>query len=142
MDAGIRDNYGGKIMMEFLFTMNDWIQKNTSGVVILQVRDTKKILKDEYYRKVSLKKKFSMPFGNMYDNFANTQDYDQDAMIKMGVKGFKFPVDLISFNLRETQSERISLSWHLTSQEKLKIKNAINSKANQHSLEQLKKILN
>jgi hypothetical protein len=137
MDAGLRDNYGGKVMMEFLFVMEDWIRENTSGVVILQIRDTKKILEGEVFRKVSLVDKFTIPFGNMYKNFPRTQDFDQDELIKIGVQGLDFPVDLVSFNLREAQKDRISLSWHLTSQEKIKIIRAFNSKGNQHAFKQL-----
>ena len=44
MDAGLRDNYGGKITMDYLHSMQDWIKENTSGVILLQIRDTKKYL--------------------------------------------------------------------------------------------------
>lgn len=142
MDAGIRDNYGGKVTMEFLYMMKDWIRENTSGVVIIQIRDTKKILDNEIYRPVSLIDKLTLPFGNMYKNFPRTQDFDQEQLFTIGSQQFTFPVDLVSFNLREDKNERISLSWHLTSQEKLKIENAFDSKSNQHALTQLKRLLN
>ncbi len=142
MDAGIRDNYGGKITMEFLDSMKDWIRKNTSGVIIVQIRDTKKILDNETYRQVSLIDKLSLPFGNMYKNFPRTQDFDQEQLFAIGSQQFTFPVDLVSFNLREDKNERISLSWHLTSQEKLKIENAFYSTSNQYALAQLKRLLN
>jgi len=141
MDAGIRDNYGGKIMLEYLFEMQDWIKENTSGVVVVQVRDTKKILTGEELLQVSLFDKLTLPFGNMYANFTNTQDFDQDEMMKIGFKGFPFSIDLVAFNLREAKKDRISLSWHLTSQEKLKIARAWKSKGNQAAMLQLQKLL-
>ena len=141
MDAGIRDNYGGKAMMEFLHVMQDWINENTSGVIVLQIRDTKKILNNEAYRQVSMIDKIMLPFGNMYSNFPRTQDFDQEELMKIGVQQFRFPVDLISFNLRENKKDRISLSWHLTLQEKIKIDNAFDSKLNQASYKQLKRLL-
>src|SRR5690606_25586486 len=94
MDAGIRDNYGGKITMEFLDSMKDWIRKNTSGVIIVQIRDTKKILDNEIYHQVSLIDKLSLPFGNMYKNFPRTQDFDQEQLFAIGSQQFTFPVDL------------------------------------------------
>lgn len=142
MDAGIRDNYGGKTMMEFLHVMKEWILENTSGVIILQIRDTKKILNNETYRPVSMIDKLTLPFGNIYKNFPRTQDFDQEQMMKIGVQQFQFPVDLVSFNLRESQKDRISLSWHLTSQEKLKIEQAYDSKLNQNAVRQMKRLLN
>lgn len=141
MDAGIRDNYGGKVMMEYLYEMQDWIEENTSGVVILQVRDTKKILTGDQLYQISLFDKFTLPFGNMYGNFTRTQDFDQDELMKIGFESFSFPVDLVSFNLREAKKDRISLSWHLTSQEKIKIAEAFKSKGNQEAMAELKRLL-
>lgn len=142
MDAGIRDNYGGKVTINYLTVLNDWIKKNTSGVIILQIRDTKKILNNELYHPVSFIDKLTMPFGNVYKNFPKTQDYDQEQLFKVGTQQFTFPVDLIVFNLRENKSDRISLSWHLTSQEKLKIDTAFHSSLNQNALLQMKRLLN
>ena len=141
MDAGIRDNYGAKTMMEYLFSMKDWIKENTSGVIVLQIRDTKKVLDDETYRQISFIDKITLPFGNMYKNFPRVQDYNQDELMNLGANSLGFPIDLISFNLREKQGDRISLSWHLTKQEKKRINNAFKSKKNQHALAQLKRIL-
>jgi hypothetical protein len=47
----------------------------------------------------------------------------------------------VAFNLREAKKDRISLSWHLTSQEKLKIARAWKSKGNQAAMLQLQKLL-
>lgn len=139
MDAGIRDNYGGKITMELLYKLQNWIKENTSGVIVIQIRDTKKILDNTTYRKVSLINKLTMPFGNMYSNFPRTQDFNQEQLFKIGIKELPFPVDVVSFNLREKINDQISLSWHLSKQEKNKIDNAFYSELNQQSLSFLKK---
>ena len=142
MDAGLRDNYGGKTMMEFLFTMKDWIKENTSGVIVVQIRDTKKVLDNESYSQISFIDKLTLPFGNMYKNFPRVQDFDQEELIKLSTQAINFPLDLISFNLREKSKDRISLSWHLTQSEKNKIEQAFKSVRNQESLKKLKLILN
>jgi len=141
MDAGIRDNYGSKITLDYMFTLRKWIEQNTSGVIIVEIRDTKRILNEEAYDHISLTDKLTLPFGNMYNNFPRTQDFDQEQMMKIATAGFKFPVDIVTFNLRENKSDRISLSWHLTQQEKNKIKNAFFSEANQNSLKRLEQLL-
>lgn len=141
MDAGIRDNYGGKITMEVLYHLQDWVKENTSGVIIVQIRDTKKVLDNTTYRQVSLIDKLTLPFGNMYSNFPKTQDFDQDQLFKIGAQEFSFPLDIITFNLREKVNDQISLSWHLSTQEKSKIQQAFYSPLNQLSFEQLKKIM-
>ena len=142
MDAGLRDNYGTKAMLEFLAVTKKWIEENTSGLIILQIRDTKKLLNKETYHQVSLIDKITLPFGNMYKNFTKTQDFDQEQLLQNGINGYKFPVDVVAFNLRENKTDRISLSWHLTKNEKQKIERAFKSSGNQLSLQKLKNLLN
>jgi predicted patatin/cPLA2 family phospholipase len=142
MDAGIRDNYGGKTTMQYLSSLKDWIKENTSGVVVIQIRDVKKVMNDESYKNVSFLDKITLPFGNMYKNFPKVQDFNQDELISISKNGLGFPIDIISFNLLESRKERISLSWHLTSEEKKKIHDATESKLNRAALNELQKILN
>lgn len=137
MDAGIRDNYGGKTMMQFLDVMQDWINENTSGVVVLQVRDVKKVFENETYHQVSFLDKLTLPFGNMYKNFPRVQDYNQDELIRLGIKSMDFPVDIVSFNLLEKKNDYVSLSWHLTTHEKNKIYHSFYSSGNQEALRRL-----
>ncbi len=141
MDAGIRDNYGGKAAHEFIKVMADWIQENTSGVVIVQIRDTKKIMNDDQIRQLSFSDKLTMPFGNIYKNFPRVQDYNQEELYESLLDEAHFPIDVICFNLRENWSDRISLSWHLTKEERLKVENALGSPENQRSLKHLQKLL-
>ena len=142
MDAGLRDNYGIKTALNYLYANQEWIKENTSGVILLSIRDTKKLLKNEYYHHISLTDKLTLPFGNMYNNFPRTQDFDQEQYLKMALTSFSVPVNLVTFNLRENQKDKISLSWHLTQQEKNKIKNALNSRRNQKALKKLQGLLN
>lgn len=141
MDAGIRDNYGTKTTLAILQRVNKWIEENTSGVVIIRIRDTKKILDDESYNQVGFIEKITLPFNNVYKNFPRVQDFNQDELMA----GFKsknsYPIDIIEFNLREKKLDRISLSWHLTTQEKNKIDQAIKSKNNLQELAKLKELL-
>jgi hypothetical protein len=141
MDAGIRDNQGTKVTLEYLKALEDWIKENTSGVVIIQVRDTKRTIADERYKQTSFTDKFTLPFGNIVKNMIHVQDFDQEEMIKVGTESLDFPIEFLSFNLLEYKHERISLSWHLTKQEKQKIEKAFNSEHNQGSLGRLKELL-
>jgi hypothetical protein len=141
MDAGLRDNYGGKITLEMLNKMSFWIRKNTSGVIILQIRDTKKMLRGDIVRNVSLIDKFTLPFGNMYGNFPKTQDFDQEEMMRIAVTRLGFKVNFVTFNLLEEQKKRISLSWHLTSQEKARVNKAFYSRGNKFALFELNRLL-
>ena len=141
MDAGLRDNYGGKLTMEIMYSMRKWIKNNTSGVIVLQIRDTKKLLRGDVVKNVSLINKFTMPFGNMYDNFPKTQDFDQETLMRYATHKIGFPVHFISFNLLEEQKKRISLTWHLTGQEKARVNKAFYSRGNKYALHQLERLM-
>jgi hypothetical protein len=137
MDAGIRDNYGTKTTMLFLHTFKDWIKANTSGVIIVEIRDTRKFYEDEVFQDVSFLDKLTLPFGNMYKNFPRVQSYNQEELEKLGMKALDFPLKTVVFNLMQQKDDRISLSWHLTSAEKLKIEQALTYSSNQSGFETL-----
>lgn len=141
MDAGIRDNYGGKITLEYLYELKDWIKENTSGVLIVQVRDKKKLLVDEKMTQVSIIDKLGLPAFVMMKNFTKTQDYDIDEMMKFALTSFDFPTDIVTFNLKEAVNTRISLSWHLTKNEKKIIKEALKSEYNQEEFTNFLKLI-
>jgi len=141
MDAGTRDNFGTKMTVEWLSALEDWISKETSGVVIVKIRDTKKVFNNDRTREFSFFNKFYEPFGNMFSNFPRTQDFDQDELLNAYGKRVPFPLKIVSFNLREERSERISLSWHLTKRERNMVRQAWQKRANAQSLEVLKGLL-
>lgn len=131
MDAGIRDNNGVKTTLEYIYELRDWIKENTSGVVIVQMRDQKKLLRNETVPGISLYGKLTVPFMAMSKNFTKTQDYDAEESMKFAFGDFDFPIDLLTFNLRIVEQTKISLSWHLTENEKKIIKYAIFNEDNQ-----------
>jgi hypothetical protein len=142
MDAGIRDNYGTKTTVAFIHALEDWIREHTSGVVLVKIRDSKKQLKGEEYRQVGMFDKLFLPFGNMYGNFPRVQDLNQDELLMNSKLYSDGLIHVVTFNLRESLDDKISLSWHLTRQEKTKILEAINSKENQEEIEILLNLLN
>lgn len=139
MDAGIRDNYGTKITMLYLQKLQGWISENTSGVIIIQVRDNKKTQHDEHREDISFFDKISLPFGNMYKNFPSVQDYNQEEMLNLS--NLPFDLDFVTFNLIEKNEDRVSLSWHLTMQERQKVINALNSETNKKQLSKLEQLI-
>lgn len=141
MDAGIRDNYGTKTTMEYLHAFKDWIQTNTSGVILVRIRDLKKNKTGLGPDRISMADKLLLPFGNMYGNFPYVQDFDQDELIALSVGELKFPFDIISFDLRESTQEKISLSWHLTANEKKTIRRAISRQYQQGKFDDVVKNL-
>lgn len=141
MDAGLRDNYGTKTTMLFLHSLEEWIAENTSGVIVVEIRDTRKVYEEEQFKDVSFFDKLTLPFGNTYHNFPRIQSYNQKELEQLGLKSLDFPVETVVFNLLEQKKERISLSWHLTQAEKLKIESALNHEANKDAVRSVKEAL-
>src|SRR5690554_3843901 len=141
MDAGIRDNYGSKITVRYLIALRKWLNENTSGVIVLKVRDTKKTLVGETYKNIGLFDRLLLPFGNMYGNFPRVQDFNQDELFSTAIRSMNYPIEVVTLNLRENYNDKISLSWHLTQKEKEKISNSVYSEENSMAIERLLKLL-
>lgn len=134
MDAGSRDNFGTKVTVQWLMALENWIVNNTSGVIILQIRDNRKIMYEETTRDISFLDKFSAPITNVISNFPRIQDYDQDQLWETVIPKYGVPLTCVSVNLRQVTQDKISLSWHLTQNEKNKIKRAIKFPANSFAI--------
>lgn len=141
LDAGMRDNFGALTTLRYLYTFKEWINQNTSGVVILTMRDKPKKNNIDATPLTSIIESFSSPIGSLYGNLFNVQDYALDEMYLYLDNNFDQPIDVIDFEL-ENHKNNISLSWHLTSKEKGNILNSMHSENNQNSLKKLTKLLN
>ena len=141
MDAGIRDNFGVKNSMKFLYTFRNWIATNTSGVIFIQIRDAAKKDKIEPNTPKTFIENISSPVSNVYKNLFITQDYDHDQMFQYTSEWFDSKVDVIDLALDNTKDNQLSLSWHLTESEKKKVYNSVNISDNKKSINRLKQLL-
>ena len=140
MDAGMRDNYGYRVTLAYLHTFRDWIAENTSGVVILQLRDTQRDL-DVRPIGNSLIGRIMDPVGSVYDNFVRVQDQDYDLMLHHAGGWAEFPLQVIDLELRHSRDEQISLSWHLTAVERKRVLRSIDLPNNQDSFRELMRVV-
>jgi len=138
MDAGIRDNYGMETTMKFLYTFRNWITSNTSGVVIIQIRDRHKEIPIEDNPPQTVMGDLSKPLGSFYGNTFNVQDFNQTQLLEYASSWFDGKIDVIDFQLRNEVPDNISLSWHLTNWEKQKVLKSIELPENQAAISKLK----
>jgi hypothetical protein len=141
MDAGLRDNFGGKSSIQWMIALNDWIEKNTSGVIVLQIRDTKRVMENERTRSLSFLDRFTAPASAPIANFPMTQDFDQEQLWELVRGKVAYPIEILDFNLRSEPSDRISLSWHLTRKEREFVRNAMKRQVNARKMAYLCKRL-
>lgn len=141
MDAGIRDNFGTKNSMKFLYTFRNWIETNTSGVIFLQIRDADKQAKVTDESGKSFLGGLSSPVSSVYKNLFLTQDYDHDQLFQYTSEWFDGKIDVIDLVLDNSDENKLSLSWHLTESEKKQVYNSIFRSDNQEGIERLKQLL-
>lgn len=140
MDAGIRDNYGIETVTRFISVFSDWINQNTSGVIIVSINSVNiEMLKNKPVNDNLIKRMFN-PIGNLYYNWTMIQQFNQNYLIE-GIKHqINGNLDFIEFNYTPgSKNERAaSMSFHLTKKEKQNIINAFGLKHNRDALERLK----
>lgn len=154
MDAGLSDNYGVSDAVRFIHTFHDWIDQNTSGVIIISIRDSDKNPEIEASRKSSIWNKLFNPIGSLYSNWDFMQDFTNDNVVELLASEMSTPVKFINFeyvpNLDmieeleisdKEEKGRASLSWHLTAKEKKNIEQSFFNKNNQSALTELLNLL-
>lgn len=142
MDAGIRDNQGTKTTLKFLNVFEDWIELNTSGVLIVRIRDLMRNSIRENASNFGIFDKLMLPLGNMLNNFLTLQDYEHDDQLSLVTQNYHVPVDVVSFDLRERRENEIALSFRLTNYEKRMVRSTLNAERNQKAFYNVLRILN
>jgi hypothetical protein len=141
MDAGIRDNYGQETAMRFIETFKDWIQENTSGVVILQIRDRMSDNWQQPFAGKSITDIIIKPATMLQSNWYKLQDFAQTDQFSYFSKDNPW-VQRVSFMYVPQQEEKsAALSFHLTGREKRDIIASFYNSFNQASLQQVVKAL-
>lgn len=132
MDAGIRDNYGISLAVKFIAEFRVWIEKNTSGVIIITTRDRPREL-NETKVNGSVYAKLSKPAANVVDNIFYTQDFENDQLLDNLISATNLKITNIDFCLPNDPKTKISLSWHLTQLEKLLVLGSLENEYNKKS---------
>jgi hypothetical protein len=131
MDAGLRDNYGPETALRFLQVFRDWIEENTSGVVMIQIRDRKEGGWEHPYTSEDISEIITKPFLLLQHNWYKMQEYNQNDMLSftMALMGERF--DKITFQyIPKKEDAGAALNFHLTKREMKNIYEALGSEEN------------
>jgi len=147
IDAGMSDNFGVSDAVRFLYVFRQWIAANTSGVILISIRDSQKERETRQLPPSSILGDLVSPLSNMLTNIANLQDIDNDNEVTYAREWFKGQVHTIDFQYFR-DSERLgkrkksaSLSWRLTTKERDHILEQVYSEYNKTSLAKLDSLL-
>jgi hypothetical protein len=137
MDAGLRDNFGQETTLRFIDNFKDWITENTSGVVILQLRDR---IKDNWQQPLetgSITDIVVKPATMLQQNWYKLQDYFQTDQFKYLKNDTSFKLNRLTFMYAPAKEEKTAaLNFHLTAAEKKDVIASFNTRYNQQMLQQ------
>ncbi len=131
MDAGLRDNFGPETTLRFVDVFKSWIKENTSGVVILQVRDRKAGTWEDSFEPGNVSELITKPFLLLQYNWYKMQEYSQDNLFSLSQQLMGSNFYKVTFQyLAKTADRKAALNFHLTQGEKLDILDALNDDVN------------
>tara|TARA_R110001592_G_scaffold363109_2_gene680436 strand:+ start:127357 stop:129573 length:2217 start_codon:yes stop_codon:yes gene_type:complete len=137
MDAGLRDNYGFTLTTDYIWAFRDWLKRNTDGVVIVQLRDLEKRATQLKDLDKSFLAKMSSPINSLYGNLFNVHNYSEDQLFKILSEAVDFPLDFYQLELFQSEENKVSLSFHLSSVEKKFIYEGISDPRNQTRIDSI-----
>lgn len=151
MDAGISDNFGMSDAVRFLYSFNEWVSENTSGVIFISIRDSPKLGTITAKKGQTLIDDMTQPISSVYNNFENFQDITSDLLLGQAYSWMHVPIHRIDIQYQaesyvpilqkmdsiRQNSTRASLSWRLTTREKDGVVRNIYSKQNQAEIDKL-----
>jgi len=142
MDAGLRDNFGQQTSLRFVNYFKEWLQQNTSKVVMIQIRDRQLGDWDRPYEPNSMLSLVTKPFLLLQNNWYKLQDYYQADQLNYLSKSFGSQFYKISFQYDPTNTDAsAALSFHLTATEKIDLEASLNSKSNKNSFNEIVQML-
>ncbi|NJN42714.1 MAG: hypothetical protein HC811_11250 [Flammeovirgaceae bacterium] len=151
MDAGVSDNFGISNSVRFLYSFKEWIAENTSGVIMLSVRDSPKLGSIAARAGETILDEITQPISNVYNNLENFQDIQNDVLLGQASSWFNGTIHRIDIeyqtenyvpilqkmdSLRQNNA-RASLSWRLTEREKQNIISNIKTENNKKQIQKL-----
>jgi hypothetical protein len=155
MDAGISDNFGMSDAVRFLYSFNEWVSENTSGVIFVSIRDSPKLGTIAARKGQTIIDDMTQPISSVYNNFENFQDITSDLLIGQAHSWMNVPIHRVDIQYQaesylpilqqmdsiRQNSARASLSWRLTTREKDGIVRNIYSRQNMNEINKLLDLL-
>ena len=131
MDAGLRDNYGPETSLRFIDVFKDWIKENTSGIVMLQIRDRSVGGWENPFESGDISELITKPLLLLQYNWYKMQEFNQDNMFSLTQQALGSKLYKITFQyVAKTEDEKAALNFHLTQREKINIIDALDNDTN------------
>lgn len=143
MDAGLRDNYGEESSMRFLVTMDQWIRDNTSGVLIIQIKDRTSGGWEHPYVSDNIGSHATKPFLLLQHNWFKMMEYSQNELMSFYTTYSGVKIHKVVFQYSTDKEEnKAALNFHLTKREEKDITSSVQMAGNQRCFQQVIDIFN
>lgn len=142
MDAGLRDNYGQETTLRFLHVFKDWVKENTSGVLLIQIRDRKRGGWEKPYESNDITGVLTKPGTALQYNWYKLQDYFQDDQMAYAKSFLDSNFHRVTFMyVPENEEKGVALNFHITAREKREVISSMERPNNIQAFWQVKKFL-
>lgn len=122
MDAGVRDNYGQETTLRFIEVFRDWIKQNTSGVLLVQIRDRKRGGWDDPVETTNIMNILTKPVTTIQHNWFKLQDIFQNDQISYMNNTIDSNFRRIAFMyIPEKPDKGVPMNFHLSTRDKLEV---------------------
>ncbi len=141
MDAGLRDNYGLETSLRFIHVFNDWIRENTSGVVLLQIRDRRGGGWEFPFESKDISEVVTKPLLLLQYNWYKMQQFNQLEQLSLTADLLGNQFKKLTFQyIPAKEDSQAALNFHLTKQEKRDIEQALDNEFNKTGYREFKRI--
>ncbi len=142
MDAGLRDNYGQETGLRFLTAFDDWIRQNTSGILLIQIRDRNPGGWEYPYVSDDISDHATKPFLLLQHNWFKMMEYSQNDMLSYFSDNNRRTVNKVLFQYSPSKEEnKAALNFHLSQRERNDIINSVNAPGNTRNFQQVLRLL-
>lgn len=131
MDAGLRDNYGLETALRFINVFKSWIKENTSGVVLVQIRDRRGGGWEYPFESKDISEVVTKPLLLLQYNWYKMQQFNQYEQLHLTADMLGTQFKKLTFQyIPEKEETKAALNFHLTKQEKRDIVHALDNEFN------------
>ncbi len=138
MDAGLRDNFGQETTLRFIDNFKDWIKENTSGVLIVQIRDRPSDNWRQPFENNSITDMIVTPATMLQHNWFKIQQYYEEDQFVYLKNDTTLKINKVSLAyIAEKEDKAAALNFHLSAQEKIDVLASFNNDANQDEVKKI-----
>lgn len=142
MDAGLRDNYGLETALRFINVFKDWIKENTSGVVMVQIRDRRGGGWEYPFESKDISEVVTKPLLLLQYNWYKMQQFNQHEQMNLTAEMMGSQFRKLTFQyIPLKEDSQAALNFHLTKQEKRDIVQALDNDFNKKGYGQFQQLL-